>query len=210
MKQYANEIDGLEDELEGYSDAVGKLVETTFHKAFNEGGVFIFDEMSTTSGEVQVAFNTAVAQLVYNFPVDGMTKAHKDFHIIAADNTTGWGGDKKYHARFELDASTLDRYIPVHIDYTDAHDLGMARGDKELVDFLKDIRRILDDADLIYTASPRVSKCIKSLQEIGMYTDQEIIKFGLCGGWSASDIRTVAARLNGNTKYHKIFKSLSK
>ena len=76
-------------ELEGYTDAVGEFVQTAFYKAMSEGGVFCFDEMSTTSGEVQVAFNTAAAQLLYNFPKVGMIKAHPDFHIIACDNTTG-------------------------------------------------------------------------------------------------------------------------
>ena len=102
-------------ELEGYSDAVGEFVQTAFYKAMAEGGVFCFDEMSTTSGEVQVAFNTAAAQLLYNFPKIGMVKAHENFHIIACDNSTGRGGDKRYISRFQLDASTLDRYTFIEL-----------------------------------------------------------------------------------------------
>lgn len=195
-------------ELEGYTDAVGKLVETTFYKAAKEGGIFLFDEASTTSAEVNVAFNSMLANLRYNFPKEGMVDAHKDFHIIAADNTAGWGGDKRYHARYEMDASTLDRYIPIAIDYQPELDLDMANGDADLVKFINDVRSILLSADLKYTASPRVSKCIKVLQAIGIYDDKEIMKMGLCGAWSQQDIRTIAARLTGSTKYHKTFKSL--
>jgi hypothetical protein len=196
-------------ELEGYTDAMGELVQTVFYKAAKEGGIFLFDEASTTSAEVQVAFNSMLANLWYNFPKVGMLTAHPDFHIIAADNTAGWGGDKKYHARFELDASTLDRYTPVAIDYTDKQDMQMARDDKELVAFMKDVRKALDAADLTYTASPRASKAIKAFQEMGL-SDKECLTYGLCGGWSQQDIRIIANRVDGTTKYHKAFKSLSK
>lgn len=196
-------------ELEGYTDAMGELVQTVFYKAAKEGGIFLFDEASTTSAEVQVAFNSMLANLWYNFPKVGMLTAHPDFHIIAADNTAGWGGDKKYHARFELDASTLDRYTPVAIDYTDKQDMMMARDDKELVAFIKDVRKALDAADLTYTASPRASKAIKAFQEMGL-SDKECLTYGLCGGWSQQDIRIIANRVEGTTKYHKAFKSLVK
>lgn len=196
-------------ELEGYTDAMGELVQTVFYKAAKEGGIFLFDEASTTSAEVQVAFNSMLANLWYNFPKVGMLTAHPDFHIIAADNTAGWGGDKKYHARFELDASTLDRYTPVAIDYTDEQDMMMARDDKELVAFMKDVRKALDAADLTYTASPRASKAIKAFEEMGL-SDKECLTYGLCGGWSQQDIRIIANRVEGTTKYHKAFKSLVK
>lgn len=194
-------------ELEGYSDAVGEYVQTAFFKAMSEGGVFCFDEMSTTSGEVQVAFNTAAAQLLYNFPKIGMVKAHENFHIIACDNSTGRGGDKRYISRFQLDASTLDRYTFIEVGYTDKHDLMMAAGDKDLVRFMKDMRKVLDDANTTYLATPRASKAIKVLQQ--RHTDDKALWYGLCSGWKAQDIRTFAARLSGSTKYHRAFQKIA-
>lgn len=194
-------------ELEGYSDAVGEFVQTAFYKAMAEGGVFCFDEMSTTSGEVQVAFNTAAAQLLYNFPKIGMVKAHENFHIIACDNSTGRGGDKRYISRFQLDASTLDRYTFIEVGYTDKHDLKMAFGDKDLVRFMKDIRKVLDDANTTYLATPRASKAIKVLQQ--RHTDDKALWYGLCSGWKAQDIRTFAARLSGSTRYHLAFQKIA-
>ena len=196
-------------EMEGYSDAAGRLVETTFYKAFKNGGVFCFDEASTSPAEVQIAFNTAIAQLIYNFPVDGMVNAHPDFHIIAADNTAGRGGSNRYHARFELDASTLDRYNFIEVDYTDEHDMNMACGDKDLVDFIKSVRVALNDANLTYTATPRASKAIKAMQACGI-DDKEALFIGLCSGWNKQDIRTVGARLYGDNKYFKLFKQIAK
>jgi hypothetical protein len=195
-------------ELEGYSDAVGEFVQTTFYKAMSEGGIFCFDEISTTSGEVQVAFNTAAAQLVYNFPKVGMVKAHPDFHIIACDNSTGRGGDKRYNSRYQLDASTLDRYNFVEVGYSDEHDLNMANGDKNLVKFIKDVRKALDDANTTYLATPRASKAIKALQAAGM-SNEKALWFGLCSGWNKQDIRTIQARMSGFTEWHTAFKNIA-
>jgi len=191
-------------ELEGYTDAVGEFVQTAFYKAMAEGGVFCFDEISTTSGEVQVAFNTVAAQLVYNFPKMGMVKAHPDFHIIACDNSTGRGGDKRYISRYQLEESTLDRYNFVEVDYSDEHDLNMAAGDKDLVRFMKDMRKVLDASNTTYLATPRASKAIKALQATGM-SDKDALWFGLCSGWNKQDIRTFASKLSGSTNWHKAF-----
>lgn len=194
-------------ELEGYTDAVGEFVQTAFYKAMAEGGVFCFDEISTTSGEVQVAFNTAAAQLVYNFPKMGMVKAHENFHIIACDNSTGRGGDKRYISRFQLDASTLDRYNFVEVDYSDEHDLNMAAGDADLVSFMKAVRKALDEANTTYLATPRASKAIKALQACGM-SDKDALWYGLCSGWKKQDIRTIQARMYGSNKWFNAFEQI--
>jgi hypothetical protein len=196
-------------ELEGYTDAVGEFVQTAFYKAMAEGGVFCFDEISTTSGEVQVAFNTAAAQLVYNFPKMGMVKAHENFHIIACDNSTGRGGDKRYISRFQLDASTLDRYNFIEVDYSDEHDLNMAAGDKDLVTFMKAVRKALDEANTTYLATPRASKAIKALQACGM-SDKDALWYGLCSGWKKQDIRTIQARMyGGSNKWFNAFEQIA-
>lgn len=195
-------------ELEGYTDATGELVKTSFYECFKNGGVFCFDEASTTSGEVQVAFNTAAAQLLYNFPKDGMIKAHPDFHIIACDNSTGRGGDKRYISRFQLDASTLDRYSFVKVDYTEEHDLRMALGDRELVEFIKDMRRVLDEANTTYLASPRASKQIATMLQAD-FTINEAVYYGLCSGWNMQDIRTLNMRVQCTNKYAKAFEAIA-
>lgn len=195
-------------ELEGYTDAVGELVKTSFYNAMKNGGIFCFDEASTTSAEVQVAFNTAVAQLIYNFPKEGMVKAHPDFHIIAADNSMGRGGDKKYSARYKLDVSTLDRYTFVEVVYTEAHDLRMANNDANLVKFIKDVRKALDEANTTYLATPRASKAIVGFMAMEM-SPKDAVWYGLCSGWNRQDIRTIAQRVSGNTRYHKAFNEIA-
>lgn len=197
-------------ELEGYTDATGKLVETVFYKAAKEGGIFLFDEASTTSAEVQVAFNSMLANLWYNFPKEGMINAHPDFHIIAADNTTGRGGNSTYSARFQMDASTLDRYTAIRVEYTEELDMAMAENDTELVTFIRDLRKAINEARLSYTASPRALRAIKAHQKIDIFTELEAFELGLCSSWNKQDIRTLAARIEGDNKYYKMFNDLAK
>lgn len=197
-------------ELEGYTDATGKLVETVFYKAAKEGGIFLFDEASTTSAEVQVAFNSMLANLWYNFPNEGMINAHPDFHIIAADNTTGRGGNSTYSARFQMDASTLDRYTAIRVEYTEELDMAMAENDTDLVAFIRDLRKAINEARLSYTASPRALRAIKAHQKMDVFTDLEAFELGLCSSWNKQDIRTLAARIEGDNKYYKMFNDLAK
>ena len=197
-------------ELEGYTDATGKLVETVFYKAAKEGGIFLFDEASTTSAEVQVAFNSMLANLWYNFPKEGMINANPDFHIIAADNTTGRGGNSTYSARFQMDASTLDRYTAIRVEYTEELDMAMAENDIELVTFIRDLRKAINEARLSYTASPRALRAIKAHQKIDVFTELEAFELGLCSSWNKQDIRTLAARIEGDNKYYKMFNDLAK
>lgn len=197
-------------ELEGYTDATGKLVETVFYKAAKEGGIFLFDEASTTSAEVQVAFNSMLANLWYNFPKEGMINAHPDFHIIAADNTTGRGGNSTYSARFQMDASTLDRYTAIRVEYTEELDMAMAENDTDLVAFIRDLRKAINEARLSYTASPRALRAIKAHQKMDVFTELEAFELGLCSSWNKQDIRTLAARIEGDNKYYKMFNDLAK
>lgn len=197
-------------ELEGYTDATGKLVETVFYKGAKEGGIFLFDEASTTSAEVQVAFNSMLANLWYNFPKEGMINAHPDFHIIAADNTTGRGGNSTYSARFQMDASTLDRYTAIRVEYTEELDMAMAENDTELVTFIRDLRKAINEARLSYTASPRALRAIKAHQKMDVFTELEAFELGLCSSWNKQDIRNLAARIDGDNKYYKMFNNLAK
>ena len=129
-------------ELLGYGDAQGRYIPTSFYKAFVKGGVFFLDEFDGCSPEVAIALNGALANKYIDFGVDGFVYAHKDFHCIAAGNTTGRGANELYNGRFQLDAATLNRFVTEKIDYDEAIEISLARGDRELVEFIHEVRRI--------------------------------------------------------------------
>ena len=102
--------------LTGFIDAQGRTVRTSFREAFQHGGVFLFDEMDSSSPSALLAFNAALANGHADFP-DGMVTRHHDFRAIAACNTFGGGANRQYVGRLQLDAASLDRFATLTWEY---------------------------------------------------------------------------------------------
>lgn len=103
----------------GYTDANGNLVRTSFRNAYENGGIFLMDEIDAGNAAVITAINQATANMACGFP-DGMVKKHADFVFLAAGNTYGRGADRQYVGRTQLDAATLDRFAVIDWDYDEA------------------------------------------------------------------------------------------
>jgi hypothetical protein len=97
-------------DLLGYMDANGRLVRTQLREAFENGGVFILDEVDAGNPSVLVTINSLLANGHAGFP-DKMVAKHPDFVLVACANTIGQGGDMKYVGRNQIDAATLDRFV---------------------------------------------------------------------------------------------------
>jgi hypothetical protein len=95
--------------LLGYMSATGSYVETEFRKRYEQGGVFILDEIDNGNANVLAVLNSALANSYCAFP-DGMVKRHEDFILVATANTYGTGANAQYVGRNALDAATLDRF----------------------------------------------------------------------------------------------------
>ena len=93
--------------------AQGTIVSTEFRKAYENGGLFLFDEIDASMPGAILAFNAALANNFMDFP-DKKVPRHKDFYCIAAANTFGSGADRQYVGRNQLDAASLDRFIDVY------------------------------------------------------------------------------------------------
>lgn len=101
---------GTKYELTGFIDAGGTYRGTPFRRAWEHGGVYLFDEIDGSVPAAVVAFNAALANGVMAFP-DGMVERHPDCVIVAAANTTGNGATAEFTGRMKLDAATMDRFI---------------------------------------------------------------------------------------------------
>lgn len=102
--------------LFGYLDYKGEYVSTEFRRRYENGGVFLLDEIDAAHPGVMTALNDAIANHLASFP-DGMVKRHADFIVMVGANTYGKGGDRQYVGRNPLDAATLDRFYFVPMDY---------------------------------------------------------------------------------------------
>lgn len=82
---------------------------TPFRKAFEHGGVYIWDDVDGSAQDALVAFLQALANGHYAFP-DRMVERHKDFVCVATANTWGRGATAEYVGRTRIDAAFLDRF----------------------------------------------------------------------------------------------------
>ena len=128
----------MKHELIGYCDANGNYIATDFYRAFTNGGLFFFDELDSSCPDAVVAINQAIENRYLEFPGQGMLTAHNDFRVIAAGNTCGVGATAQYTGRAALDASTLNRFMVVNIDYSPAIENAIAPAN--VVKVCRDIR----------------------------------------------------------------------
>lgn len=84
-----------------------------FVKAYENGGVFLLDEMDAADPNVLLVINSALANnrlAIPNRPKKPYAQRHPDFVMVGAANTVGTGADRMYSGRNKLDAATLDRF----------------------------------------------------------------------------------------------------
>lgn len=95
---------------------------SAFVKAYEEGGVFLLDEIDAADPNVILVMNSALANGQMSLPArvaNPIAKRHPDFVLIAAANTFGNGANRQYVGRNQLDASTLSRFAcaVIEVDY---------------------------------------------------------------------------------------------
>ncbi len=139
--------------LTGYMDAQGKYVTTEFRKAYENGGLFLFDEIDASFPQAILTFNAALSNGYMDFP-DKQVKQHNDFYCIAAANTIGLGADRQYVGRNQLDAATLDRFVFVNWEYDE--ELEQKRSEnKDWCIYVQKVRTVISDLSIRHIVSSR-------------------------------------------------------
>jgi len=88
-------------------------VSASFVDFYENGGVFLMDEIDASDSNTVLILNTAVANGQLHLPQrheNPVAKKHKDFVLIAAANTYGNGATMQFVGRNQLDKATLDRF----------------------------------------------------------------------------------------------------
>lgn len=161
-------------QIVGYMQATGDYVGTLFRKAFENGGLFHFDEIDNAHPSVLAVINGALANGHMAFP-DGMVKRHEDFRVAASANTYGRGATRAYVGRQAIDAATLDRFtvLTVEIDETLEYALAIGTGleatqvDK-VITYVRKLRKSADTHGLQVVLSPRATVGMCRLLVAGM------------------------------------------
>lgn len=166
--------------LEGYMTATGEYVRTLFREAYENGGVFHFDEVDNSHPGVLATVNGALANGTMAFP-DGMIKRHDDFRCVASANTYGKGATRQYVGRQAIDAATLDRFAVLTIDIDEALEdsmcvstgLDRATVDKVLA-YVRRLRRRAQVDGLPVILSPRATHGMCRAFTVGVSWDAAV------------------------------------
>ena len=165
----------------GYMDANGKYVKTFFREAYENGGVFLMDEIDAGNANVLIQVNAALSNGLCAFP-DAMVKKHKDFVFIASANTYGTGASRQYVGRNQLDAATLDRFAIIDWEIDDELEQSLAIGvyGQAWYQAVKAARGYVADHNIRAVVSPRATLKGSQLLAAGIHVD-EVVKAVLLG-----------------------------
>lgn len=155
LKFYFTGAIASEFKLTGFINAKGDIVSTEFRRAYEEGGLFLFDEIDASYPQAVLAFNAALSNDYMDFPDKRITR-HEKFYCIAAANTYGQGADRQYVGRNQLDAASLDRFVFLDWKYDENLETALA-GNEEWSSYVQMIRKVVEDLKLRHVISPRAS-----------------------------------------------------
>lgn len=175
-------------ELEGYRDAAGVYHETEFYRAFVNGGLFMLDEADGSVPEALIRINAALANRYFVFG-GTRVKAHPEFRVVAAGNTTGNGATEVYNGRVKLDGATLDRFWGVSMDYDPRVEAKVAKGDTDILQFVRDLRESAARAGIQMILGYRCMKRLANLR--GKVTDSDLVSDAILKGMDRDEVKIV-------------------
>jgi len=100
-------------DLLGFIDANGIYRKSGFIDAFENGHVFLGDEMDACSSNVLVLINSALANGIVTTPENHVIKAHDNFRFVGTANTNLRGASNGFTARNKIDSATIDRFCVI-------------------------------------------------------------------------------------------------
>jgi hypothetical protein len=111
-------------EIKGYKDGHGLYQSVDFRKRFEEGGVYLLDEIDAANPNILLTLNSALSNGWMMFP-DGKVKRHEKFVAIASANTYGNGATAEYVGRQVIDGSTLNRFVKIDMPIDEIMEAGI-------------------------------------------------------------------------------------
>jgi cobaltochelatase CobS len=155
-------------------DGSWDYADSPFVRIYENGGVFLLDEVDAADPNVMVSINAALANGMFANPVNGkIHHRHENCYVIAAANTWGRGGDAMYVGRNQLDTATLDRFVlaTLHVFYDTKLEAALIRpvlSDEkfeELTAWIAELRKKIMDNRLRRVASTRL--VVKAARAMG-------------------------------------------
>lgn len=151
-----------ESKLMGFIDAGGNEHRTPFMDAYENGGVFLLDELDSGNSNLIGGLNSAISNGHCSFA--GRTiQRHADSIILASANTAGGGPEAGYLGNNGVSKATLDRFTMIHVPIDEALEDGIVEAvlpadtAGTLLRAVRSIRRAVEARGLHIVVSPRTS-----------------------------------------------------
>lgn len=176
----------------------GDYVTSDFVRLYENGGVFLFDEIDAADANTMLVINSALANGVLSVPnrkENQYAKRHKDFICICAGNT--WGsGSFEYHGRNQLDAAFLDRFAvsKLVVDYDTGLEKMICGEAEDLAKMLWALRKAVEKNRVRRVVSTRAF--VSGARQIAAGLTVDKIVSTLMIGWSDEEKKKVKASLN--------------
>ena len=144
-----------EHKLLGFVDANGNIVSRPFREVWENGGLYLFDEVDASMPGACLALNAALANGYCDFP-NGKVYRHPKTVVIASGNV--WNGaTEDYVGRFKPDAAFSDRFMKFRWDYDEKLERAIAQNDV-WVDYVIKVRKAIKTEGIKqHVVSPRAS-----------------------------------------------------
>lgn len=210
--EFANAVT-QEYQITGFTDANGNYQPSSFYKAFTEGSLFLLDEIDASIPEALIKLNAAIANRYFDFPAPiGRVEAHPNFRVIAAGNTFGHGADFQYVGRNQLDAASLNRFGIEVIDYDENIELSQAQGDKDLVEFVHQVRKACERNGILlivsYREISRLTKLINIKKDRPDFSLSSLLTSCVFKDLSKDDLRHIYEAVDQDSQYKEALKEL--
>lgn len=147
-----------------------EYVQSEFVRIYENGGVFLFDEIDAADSNTLLFLNQALANGEFFLPQrfeKPHVKRHKDFVAIAAANTFGNGATAMYSGRNLLDGATMDRFrmgiVPMDYDLKVEGELV----DPEVLKWGVQIRNVINNRNMRKIMSTRVMIDATKMRSVG-------------------------------------------
>lgn len=158
--------------LLGFRDATGGIVRTPFRDAWENGGIFLWDEVDASDPNALLAFNAALANGSCAFP-DAVVPRHGACLVIAAANTWGHGATNEYVGRNKIDAAFLKRFAFIDWQYDEALERNTC-SNKEWCATVQSVRKRVKDSKIRVLVTPRETYTGEKLLAAGCTVEETL------------------------------------
>lgn len=178
--------------IPGENNGAFEYLSSDFVRMYEQGGVFLFDEIDGSDSNTLLFMNQALANGSFFLPIRkgaSLVKRHPDFVCMAAANTFGTGANQTYAGRERLDESTLDRFRAgvVSLDYDQTFERKSVAPD--LLAWGWAIRKRISESRLRRVMSTRFLLDATKLLKAGETVEE--IKATFFEGWASDEIKKV-------------------